>query len=824
MQKKRYFLMLFIMIASFLFTSFSMNIKAKNEEEKKIIRVGYPIQEGLTDIDENGNYTGYSYEYLQEIAQYSNWEYEFVTLDKDIDESLTEMIDMLEKGKIDIMGGMVYSEKMAEQFDYAGRNYGNAYTVLKVPYDSDITNLNAANRTELRVAVIKNAKQRQKELNEFCELNMITPILIECESSEIALAAIENGTADAMLDVSAVPTPELRTIASFAPRPFYFITTKGRTDIISEVNSAIDLIEQTDPFYATNLYNKYFGNNDSVFKLTSDEEAFIKNSSTIKVGVLLNNPPFQYQDSSGELNGINIDFLDYIADKSGLKFEYVTAQTQKELDTLINENKIDVVSNFICDYSVARNNNVALTKAFIQTQSFVVMKKGTEQSNLKNKTYVDYSSQLTEVDSKKNIHADTLHDALNLIDNGKADYTLGDGYTLQYYTNQSEYSDLVLLPYSTNNYGIGFGIVRPVNKDLLSIFNKVIINIGESELQNIIYPNTTYNREFSIQEWIRLNPFTAVAAITLVMVIIILLLTYTLQIKKRMNNKISQDLGKRQQIYELANDYFFEYNEENKTLMISVGTNGELKPVIYRLDKLNNLDYLVRASIQKFVSQIQNLPEGTVEIEVMKQNGEMIWLSITGKTFYENNGKQAYIIGKINNIQEEKKREKRLLREAELDGLTQIYNANTFRNKIKNRISQFDTTQKGVFLLIDADNFKGVNDSFGHLQGDKALISIGKLLYQKIGETGICGRLGGDEFVLYREDIKDENELEMLCKDICSNACSYQLDEDHHLTISIGAILFTGKIDYEKIYEASDQTLYKVKGAGRNNYIIDSIE
>lgn len=101
-------------------------------KENKVIRVGFPIQMGLSEIDENGNYRGYTYEYLMELAQYTGWEYEFVTPEGSIDESLSTLLSMLEKGEIDLLGGMNYNEELAQRYSYPGYSYGNSYTCLGI--------------------------------------------------------------------------------------------------------------------------------------------------------------------------------------------------------------------------------------------------------------------------------------------------------------------------------------------------------------------------------------------------------------------------------------------------------------------------------------------------------------------------------------------------------------------------------------------------------------------------------------------------------------------------------------------------------------------
>ncbi|WP_041138184.1 transporter substrate-binding domain-containing diguanylate cyclase [Beduini massiliensis] len=810
-KRNKRIIMLFFIVLSLMLSGIPLHAK-----EKRIIRVGYPIQAGLTEVDEEENYSGYTYEYLQEIAQYANWEYEFVRIDKDINDSLIELMGMLERGEIDLLGGMVYSETLAEKYDYVGHSYGNANTVLKVLYNSDITNLNSASRTELKVAVIKGSTQRQSELKEFCALYKITPVLIECETDIDQRQALSDGRADALLDVSANPTNDLRTIATFSPRPFYFATTKGKSDIVSEMNSAIDLIEQTDPYYTSNLYDKYFGGNSSILKLTTEELDFIEANNTIRVGILTNNPPFQYMNSKGQLDGITIDLLDYISEKTNLHFDLVLAASQDELNQLIADNKVDITSYAVCDYSSNRDSDVALTRPYLKTQNFIALKNGSEQNDLKNMRYISYLNEPLSNYDKSSLTVNNLKDALDAIQSRKADFTLGNGYALQYYVNQSEYNELTLIPANTDEYGIGFGVVRPVSKQLLSILNKVFINLSDHELQNIIYPNTTYDRNFSIGEWIRLNPFISLTFTTLIMSIIILLLVRGLRMRKRMNEKTLLDLQKHRQIYELANDYFFEYNATDDTLMIS----ADGKTRIYDLKDATHYSPNEKRAIDGFVKQIKNVQNETKEVQVLLENGDPYWVSLTGKTITDPKGKNVYIIGKINDINEEKIRESRLVKKAEQDSLTHVYNAETCRLKISQSLASFKEGQIAALMVIDVDTFKTVNDQFGHLQGDKALIYLGEVLLEETKQSGICGRLGGDEFLLYRDHLQNEEELQAVCQRISERINQYNLSEQYHLTVSIGAVVFDAQVDFDSLYEMSDQLLYEVKNSGRNHYLI----
>ena len=79
----------------------------------RTVRVAYPIQEGLTEVDEKGRYSGYTYEYLQEIAQYTGWNYEFVQVPGTIDQRLPELLKMTRTGEVDLMGEILYTKAVS---------------------------------------------------------------------------------------------------------------------------------------------------------------------------------------------------------------------------------------------------------------------------------------------------------------------------------------------------------------------------------------------------------------------------------------------------------------------------------------------------------------------------------------------------------------------------------------------------------------------------------------------------------------------------------------------------------------------------------------
>ena len=108
-----------IILSFFVIITFCLTIIPLQSNSKKVIRVGYPLITGLSMKDKDGNYYGYDYDYLMQIAQYTGWEYEFVEVEGNANERIIKLMKMLENGEIDLLGGTRYIDSLTSIYDYA---------------------------------------------------------------------------------------------------------------------------------------------------------------------------------------------------------------------------------------------------------------------------------------------------------------------------------------------------------------------------------------------------------------------------------------------------------------------------------------------------------------------------------------------------------------------------------------------------------------------------------------------------------------------------------------------------------------------------------
>ena len=163
---------------------------------------------------------------------------------------------------------------------------------------------------------------------------------------------------------------------------------------------------------------------------------------------------------------------------------------------------------------------------------------------------------------------------------------------------------------------------------------------------------------------------------------------------------------------------------------------------------------------------------------------------------------------------------------AEIDRLSGVMNKATFQESVENELKKEPADDLVVFVMMDMDNFKQINDRLGHSYGDQVIIRMGKLLRKLYNNQTIIGRLGGDEFALYTgckdvpmEDIKAA-AIERMEQVIEAFTEEFEYEREQcELSISAGVyIKEVSGTDFKDLYERADSALYISKNNGKSCY------
>ncbi|QRY77165.1 GGDEF domain-containing protein [Pseudomonas sp. PDNC002] len=166
------------------------------------------------------------------------------------------------------------------------------------------------------------------------------------------------------------------------------------------------------------------------------------------------------------------------------------------------------------------------------------------------------------------------------------------------------------------------------------------------------------------------------------------------------------------------------------------------------------------------------------------------------------------------------RREKRIARLAARDPLTALYNRRALEVRAPRLLEDVSLTRPGALLLIDIDNFKLINDLFGHVAGDRLLVTLSEMIRSALPEGALAARLGGDEFVILLSDVRQERveALGATLRDQFHQSTSQTFNTPAPVTLSIGANLFDQPpASLAALIEQGDAALYDSKRGGRDS-------
>ncbi len=308
-------------------------------------------------------------------------------------------------------------------------------------------------------------------------------------------------------------------------------------------------------------------------------------------------------------------------------------------------------------------------------------------------------------------------------------------------------------------------------------------------------------------------------------------LIYHLRKLNKMNN-ILKSYGL---INEIDSSVLFEYDFNPKCMIIygKVGKDfnkkrnvltGESVYDVY--DCVHKDDSSIRGRLHKFFESTEEI--FSAEMRIDEGEGQYGWYRLKGVMLRDAGQNPVRFVGKISNANNQISMEKSLVERAENDLLTGVLNKKTIEGKITDMFENEEEGKNYIFYMVDLDNFKNVNDTLGHIYGDRAIADTAKLLEDIFHGDALVGRLGGDEFAVFAAySAFDEESLKSyiikMAEKICeANRRSYS-DGDAIVEISSSVGISVAPRDgrnFETLYQKADSALYNSKKSGKDRYTI----
>lgn len=213
-----------------------------------------------------------------------------------------------------------------------------------------------------------------------------------------------------------------------------------------------------------------------------------------------------------------------------------------------------------------------------------------------------------------------------------------------------------------------------------------------------------------------------------------------------------------------------------------------------------------------------------VEIEYRRQgnDGKIVWVEASAHLMQENENDDICAFILVRDIHSKKCEELDLKESLKRDSLTGLYHRNAFQEIVNEALRKYPAS-KHCLMMLDIDNFKGINDNFGHAYGDEVLIDVSKTLNAIKGKNDLIGRIGGDEFAIVTLNVENEQQIKEQAKQICEvMQLSYAKNENEYpITVSIGIAYYNEHgTCFQSLYENADLALYQAKIFGKNQFAV----
>lgn len=792
-------------------------IREKKVSSGKVVKVGWFFGDGIHQLDPDGTLSGYDYEWLQAIAQYNNWTYEYHF------GSFAECYRWLRDGEIDLMGMINKTPERESLFDFSRVNVGIEQCCIYTNNDNSRFEYEDFYHFDDMVIGIEDGTVQGEMLRLYAEANHFNYTTKVYPNLDDARVALLDRKIDALLASNTDVIRGFKTIARFNPIPFYFATTKGNHEVLAGVNSAMDKIMIYNPNFNNFLYSKYFDQSSSEkIVFSSKELEYIKKNP--KILVLIDPiwyPLESYSGVSHKFDGIIPNILDEISKRSGLNFTFVKSQSSVDaLETISSDSAVNTITSISFDYKWANENNVTITQPILTTSIQMV------RNNHKKFATValvrrDYISNMVKLKypNLKPIYYENMLSCINAVKNGKADVTFMNNLESEYYISLQKYNELQFSNINAFNQNICLGISKEANPLLLSIISKCIQDIPASTIQDIMLRNVYVSNNVSLSEFIRTHTTGVVIFIVITFLVLLAWMYLIFRTRMRASSLIALENKKFNQLSEISNEHIFEYDYNTDVLKFKNSST----PMILKNPFPDYSKYILNSDSDyenTLYSCLADKVDSIRDINYEYANGIKNWLRVTTKIVNDDANRPAYAIGKLQNVQSEHEELELLIEQATTDNLTHVLNSTSFKNNAKSNMRQYS-----CLILMDLDHFKSINDRYGHLSGDFVLVEFAKVLTTVFGNIGFPGRVGGDEFAVFIPNKLTEDEIATLCKRTLESVEKIQF-KFKGVTVSpvktsIGASILQDGQTFDDLYEIADQMLYTVKENGRNGYKID---
>lgn len=495
-------------------------------EEPRVLRVAFPETEGYTMTSPDGKHSGLVVDFLNEIAKYTGWKYEYVPMSSD------DILDRFTAGEADLMGGQYYMEGVEDFCAYPDYNCGYSKLLLLARQDDgQIKSYDLNSFNGKTIGVFERARENIRRLQIYLELNNLDCTLRYYTYEELHAAGdmgafLERGDVDLILSSGSSISEAFHTVASFDSQPPYIVTQPGNQEILDDLNMALRHIYEANPAFAQQIYERNFSTAvDENVLLNEEELAFVAETGAVTVAMPRYWHPMVCLDNSESHDGVAVDILRRIEAYSGLNFSYSYYDSYADALAALEQGEADVLGFYLGTEESAAKLGLALSTPYIELNAILVRNKNVSYPDNGLTGAVLEGRELPDtIIAEHVVTYQDITEALSDVNRGKVDFFYGISSLMERAVQENNFTNLIQVNLINDNQSIGFAVSSPAQPELLSILNKGVNSISPEDKYTISSRSMVSIGEtkFTLGSIVYSNPALAITVVAVFLGLVVL--------------------------------------------------------------------------------------------------------------------------------------------------------------------------------------------------------------------------------------------------------------------------------------------------------------
>ena len=494
------------------------------EEENKTVRVGYFPYANFQEGGYGEHKQGAGYEYLQKISYITGWKYEYVY------GSFKECLDMLADGEIDILGSVSYTPERAEAISFSDYAEGTErYWIYTRENHLNLTDGDLKQLNGCRIGV-EDGSYQKKFLEKWLDSNQLHAEIVVCKGYDEIIKKQDADELDAFVIPALSVDSDFIAIANIGVSDCYFGVSKSRPDLLKELNSALEEINNTETDYSSKLYARYEGKAAINYALNMEEKQWLAaHENTIRVGYLKDNLPFCGEED-GKLTGILGTVLETVQKKYEITIKAVPCSTGIQMNEALQAGEIDIAGPIIQDFYTQEQFQVVLTDKIFDITPVVIYKGNDYSSSLsaiaatETSLYSELMVSLLFPDAEIKQY-DTQEECLEAVANGKVGATVIPSSKINL-LNESSLTKSLSFAEMAKRQELGMFTTRG-NRRAATIINKAIDQSSDILNGVVLALNSVSEKKMTLQD-VLAEYAGFVIGVSFAIIFVLLLLVYSL--------------------------------------------------------------------------------------------------------------------------------------------------------------------------------------------------------------------------------------------------------------------------------------------------------